>query len=76
MIKKCVDYIKTKIDFTPEIGIVLGSGLSSLGEKIKNPIYINYSEIENFPISTAPGHIGRFILGTLSEKKVICMQGR
>ncbi|MEG1551483.1 MAG: purine-nucleoside phosphorylase [Oscillospiraceae bacterium] len=76
MIKKCADYIKTKIDFTPEIGIVLGSGLSSLGEKIKNPIYINYSEIENFPISTAPGHIGRFILGTLSEKKVICMQGR
>lgn len=76
MIDRAVNYIKKKAPFEPEIAIVLGSGLGELGEKIENPIYINYSEIEGFPVSTAPGHRGRFILGTLAGKRVICMQGR
>lgn len=76
MLEECVKYIKTKIDFSPEIGIILGSGLGELGEKIENPVFINYNDIKGFPVSTAPGHKGRFILGTLSGKKVVCMQGR
>lgn len=76
MIDKAVEYIKTKIDFTPEIAIILGSGLGELGESIENPVYIDYSEIDGFPVSTAPGHKGRFIFGSLEGKKAVCMQGR
>lgn len=76
MVDKAVEFIKSKIKDEYEIGIILGSGLGSLGEKIENPQYVDYCDIPNFPVSTAPGHIGRFIFGTLSGKKVMCMQGR
>lgn len=76
MTQKAAEFIKSKIDFTPEIGIILGSGLGELGDSVENPIYIDYKDIEGFPVSTAPGHKGRFILGTLAGKKVMCMQGR
>ena len=76
MIEKAVEFIKTKITETYEIGTILGSGLGTLGEKIENPQYVDYADIPNFPVSTAPGHIGRFIFGTLNGKKVMCMQGR
>lgn len=75
-IEKMLDFVKSKISVIPETGIILGSGLGSLGEKIENPVYIDYKDIEGFPVSTAPGHKGRFIVGTLSGKAVICMQGR
>ncbi len=71
-----VEYIKAKIDFTPETAIILGSGLGGLADAVKNPIYIDYGELEGFPVSTAPGHMGRFVFGELSGKKVACMQGR
>ncbi len=70
------DFIKTKLAATPEIGIVLGSGLGGLAEKIENPVYINYGEIPGFATSTAPGHAGRFAFGTLAGKYTLCMQGR
>ncbi len=76
MIEKAVEYIKSKITDTYEIGIILGSGLGTLGEKIDNPQYVDYKDIPNFPVSTAPGHVGRFVFGTLNGKKVMCMQGR
>lgn len=76
MIEKTAELIKYKIDFMPEIGIVLGSGLGELGDSVENPVYIDYKDIEGFPVSTAPGHKGRFIIGTLSGKRVMCMQGR
>lgn len=76
MVGKAAEFIKTKISGTYETGIILGSGLGSLGEKIENPEYVNYSDIPGFPVSTAPGHIGRFVFGTLNGKKVMCMQGR
>ncbi len=76
MIEKAVEFIKSKISDNYEIGIILGSGLGTLGEKIQNPQYVDYSDIPSFPVSTAPGHIGRFIFGTLNGKKVMCMQGR
>ena len=76
MVNKAVEFIRTKITDTYEIGIILGSGLGTLGEKIENPQYVDYKDIPNFPVSTAPGHVGRFVFGTLNGKKVMCMQGR
>ena len=60
----------------PEIGIVLGSGLGKLADEIENPLVIPYSKIPGFPISTAIGHKGNFIVGDLGGKCVIAMQGR
>ena len=60
----------------PEIGIVLGSGLGQLADSIENQIVIPYSSIPGFPVSTATGHKGNFIVGTLAGKTVIAMQGR
>ena len=60
----------------PELGIVLGSGLGSLAESIENPIVVPYRELPGFPVSTATGHKGNFIVGTLGGKMVIAMQGR
>ena len=60
----------------PEIGIVLGSGLGMLADQIENPLVIPYSDLPGFPVSTAIGHKGNFIVGTLGGKCVIAMQGR
>ena len=76
MIEKAVEFIKSKIKDNYEIGIILGSGLGNLGEKIANPEYVDYADIPNFPVSTAPGHVGRFVFGQLNGKNVMCMQGR
>ena len=76
IIERNADYIRSKITEIPKTAIVLGSGLGDMGEKIENPVYIDYGELEGFAVSTAPGHKGRFIVGRLSGKTVICMQGR
>ncbi|MCD8209076.1 MAG: purine-nucleoside phosphorylase [Bacteroidales bacterium] len=60
----------------PMAGIVLGSGLGKLADKISDPIVIPYSEIPGFPVSTAVGHKGNFIGGTLGGKFIVAMQGR
>lgn len=75
-LNQSVDFIKDKISIEPELGIVLGSGLSNMADEIKDPVYIDYKEIPHFVASTAPGHKGRFVVGTLEGKPVICMQGR
>lgn len=75
-IKQTSEFISKKIQYKPQVGIVLGTGLGNLGETIENPIFIHYSEIPNFPVSTVVGHKGRLIFGTLGGKKVIAMQGR
>jgi purine-nucleoside phosphorylase len=75
-INEARDYIKKHIDYTPEIGLILGSGLGVMGEEVENKIIINYSDIPNFPVSTVEGHKSRFIFGTLNNKKVAVMQGR
>ena len=62
--------------FKPEVGLVLGSGLGSLAEAIENPLVIPYKGLPGFPVSTAVGHKGNFIAGTLAGKKVLAMQGR
>lgn len=60
----------------PVLGIVLGSGLGALADSIKNPVVIPYRELPGFPVSTASGHKGNFIIGELGGKTVIAMQGR
>ena len=74
---KAVEYIRSKSgNVTPEIGVILGSGLGSLGEQIENPSIIPYNEIPGFPVSTAIGHKSRLVIGDLGGKKVVAMQGR
>ena len=71
------EFIAAKLDGRkPFVGIVLGSGLGKLAEKIENPIVIPYKEIPGFPVSTATGHKGNFIAGELGGKFVVAMQGR
>ena len=70
-------YIKNILgDFEPLAGIVLGSGLGKLADKIENPTVIAYKDIPNFSVSTAVGHKGNLIAGTLGGKPVLAMQGR
>lgn len=69
--------VKERIgDRKPEVGIILGSGLNSLADRISDKIEIPYREIPGFPVSTALGHKGNYIVGTLGGKCVIAMQGR
>ncbi|BBE31275.1 purine nucleoside phosphorylase [Tepiditoga spiralis] len=75
-VKKSVDFINEKIGKKPEVAIVLGTGLHLISESLKNPIHIPYSEIPEFPISTAPGHKGELIFGEISGKFVMLMNGR
>lgn len=75
--KKIIDFIQhQKPDFTPKVGLVLGSGLGSLADDIQSPTAISYSDIPGFPQSTVHGHKGRMILGMLGGVPVVCMQGR
>ena len=76
IICEATDYIKGIIGATPEIAIILGSGLGPLADEIENPIVIDYSSIPGFPVSTVPGHEGKLIYGDLSGKKVLAMKGR
>ncbi len=75
-IKSSVSYIQQQGDFKPEIGIVLGTGLSNLANQIEVIKRIPYSEIPNFPVSTVKGHSGNLVLGVLNGKKVVALQGR
>ena len=72
----CVKSIREKTDFVPEIGLVLGSGLGDYAKNIDVVAKIEYSDIEGFPVSTVPGHCGRFVFGYVGGKKVVAMQGR
>ncbi|HBG24420.1 MAG TPA: purine-nucleoside phosphorylase, partial [Rikenellaceae bacterium] len=76
-IEEAASFISSKIgERRPLAGIVLGSGLGELAERIENKIVIPYREIPNFAISTAMGHKGNLIAGNLGGKFVIAMQGR
>ncbi len=75
-IHESFEFIKSKIDSTPEVGLILGSGLGVLADEIKNPVKIDYKDIPNFPISTVEGHAGCLVFGELNGKKVLAMNGR
>ncbi len=79
MLKKlqtCLKAIRVKTDFSPEVGLILGSGLGDFAEEIDIRASVNYSEIEGFPLSTVEGHKGRFVFGYVGEVPVVIMQGR
>ena len=77
IINDIASHVKDRIaSRKPELGIVLGSGLGRLADAIEDPITIPYRLLPNFPISTAVGHKGNFIIGKLGGKTVIAMQGR
>ena len=75
-IKESADYISSKIEAQPEIGMILGSGLGILADEIEGAKEINYSEIPNFPVSTVEGHEGKLVVGKLKNKQVMVMKGR
>lgn len=76
MINEATSYIQKQTNLTPEIGLILGSGLGDLAEEIENPTKISYRDIPHFPISTVEGHAGQLVIGTLQGRNVVAMQGR
>ncbi|WP_298156922.1 purine-nucleoside phosphorylase [Flavobacterium sp.] len=76
-VQETVNYINEKTNqFTPEYGVILGSGLGSFTDDIEIKYTIPYTEIPNFPVSTVQGHKGALVFGTIGDKKVVAMQGR
>lgn len=73
---KCYESFRQKIDFKPEVAIVLGSGLGDYADDIRVEAELDYHEIEGFPVSTVPGHAGKFIFGYVNDVPVVCMKGR
>ncbi len=67
---------KNTQNFEPKYGIILGTGLGQLAEKIDVKYSLSYADIPNFPVSTVESHSGKLIFGILSGKPVVCMQGR
>lgn len=73
---KCYACFQEKIDFQPEIALVLGSGLGDYAEGIEIVAELDYHDIEGFPVSTVLGHQGKYIFGYVDQVPVVCMKGR
>lgn len=75
--QESADYIRGQIGaFVPKVAMILGSGLGFLGDVVEQPICVSYHDIPHFKASTAPGHKGQLVFGTLEGKPVAVMQGR
>ena len=72
----CLESVRKKIDFKPEVALILGSGLGDFADGIQIEQTIDYTDIEGFPISTVKGHKGRFVFGYVEKTPVVIMQGR
>lgn len=75
-IEQSVKQIQSKINFKPQFGIILGTGLGKLVEEIEIHHSLDYKDIPNFPLSRVEFHSGKLIFGTLANKNVVVMQGR
>ena len=73
---EALSYLKGIYAHVPEVGIVLGSGLSNFIEDVEIEKEVSYDAIPHFPVSTVEGHKGKLIFGNLSGKKIVCMAGR
>ena len=73
---RCVQEVKKKIDFQPEVALVLGSGLGEYAREMDVKAVVPYKEIPGFPVSTVAGHQGRFLFGYVKQVPVVAMQGR
>ena len=68
--------IRSRTDLVPELGIVLGSGLGGLADELAGGLAIPFGELPGWPAATAPGHVGRLLLGTLEGRTIAMLQGR
>src|SRR5512136_1069580 len=75
-IQASVQAIRSRTRFRPDLGIILGTGLGRLAEEVAAEAIIPYSDIPHFPIPTVESHRGRLLLGRLSGRAVVIMQGR
>ena len=75
-IKQTADYIRSRAGHTPDLGIILGTGLGQLVDHISIETEITYQDIPNMPVSTVEGHSGKLIFGYLGDKYIMAMQGR
>ena len=73
---KCCDIVRAKTDFVPKVALVLGSGLGGYASEMDVVTTVDYHDIEGFPVSTVPGHKGRFVFGYVKGVPVVAMQGR
>lgn len=75
-LRHCYECVRKKTEFVPKVAIVLGSGLGDYAEAVSVESELSYGEIDGFPISTVPGHAGKFIFGYVDKVPVVCMKGR
>ncbi len=75
-VKKIVDVIREKTDFVPLVALTLGSGLGNFAQELEVECEISYRDLPGFPVSTAPGHDGKFVFGRIGNVPVVCMKGR
>ena len=68
--------VRARTSLVPEVGIVLGSGLGGLADDLADPVAIPFDQLPGWPSATAPGHVGRLLLGTLGGRPVVLLQGR
>ena len=73
---RCYESVKEKVDFKPKAALILGSGLGEYIQEMKVVQTLDYSQIQGFPVSTVPGHKGRFVFGYVGDVPVVAMQGR
>jgi purine-nucleoside phosphorylase len=73
---EAADYIRSQCDLTPQIGLILGSGLGALADEVGGATVIPYGNIPHFPVSTVAGHAGELVIGELEGKRVVAMKGR
>ena len=75
-IETAAAFLKERIGIVPEIGMILGTGLNSIGDMIEDPVIISYEDIPAWKSSTAPSHQGRLIAGKLGGRSAVILQGR
>lgn len=75
-INEAAAYIQERLPFTPEVAIILGSGLGPLADTVENPIVISYKDIPHFPEPTIASHAGKLVIGKIANKNVVIMNGR
>lgn len=75
-LEMCYRSVKEKVIFIPKVALVLGSGLGDYAETMQIEQVLDYTDIQGFPVSTVPGHRGRFVFGYVGDVPVVAMQGR
>lgn len=75
-LEMCYRSVREKVQFIPKVALVLGSGLGDYAETMQIEQVLDYADIQGFPVSTVPGHKGRFVFGYVAEVPIVAMQGR